>query len=306
MIGRLENDSANSATKQAARNRNWRSLARPLWQRCNEHDLLARAAQLSYYFLLALFPLLIFLMTLLGYLASVGSQLRATLLGYLATVIPYSALTLVHSTLDEVSATKGGGKLSFSLLAALWVASSGVGAISNTLNVAFSVKETRPWWKVRLISVCLTIGLTVLIVTALTIVLYGGKIDDAVANHVGYGAAFKVAWRIGQWSIMFGFIFFACDLIYYFAPCHTQRRWRWVTPGAIIAVALWVMISLALRGYLHFFNSYSRTYGSLGALIVLMLWFYLTGLAVLIGGEINSLLEESKSGFLSFGAGTRQ
>jgi membrane protein len=206
--------------------------------------------------------------------------------------MPYSALMLVHSTLDEVNATKGGGKLSFSLLAALWVASSGMGAISDTLNVAFNVKETRAWWKVRLVSVSLTIALTVLIVTALTIALYGGKIGDAVANSVGYGGAFKVAWRIVQWPIMLVFIFFTFDLIYYFAPCHTGRRWRWVTPGAIIAVILWLMISFALRGYLHFFNSYSRTYGSLGALIVLMLWFYLTGMAVLIGGEINSEMEE--------------
>ena len=261
-------------------------------KRVDEHQLLGRAAQLSYYFLLALFPLLIFLVNLLGYFAAEGSKLRDSLLRYLGTVIPYSAATLVYSTLDEVSANKGGGKLSFSLLAALWVASSGMRAISNTLNVAFNVKETRAWWKVRLVSVFLTIALTVLIVAALAIVLYGGWLGDAIANRVGYGDAFTITWRIVQWPIMLGFIFFTFDLIYYFAPCHTGRPWRWATPGAIIAVILWLMISFGLRGYLHFFNSYSRTYGSLGALIVLMLWFYLTGLAVLIGGEINSMLEE--------------
>ena len=120
-----------------------------------------RAAQLSYYFLLALFPLLIFLMTLLGYFAAAGSELRDSLLSYLSTVMPYSAVTLVRFTLDEVTATRGGGKLSFSLLAALWVASSGMGAISETLNAAYNVRETRPWWKVRLISVGLTVALSV-------------------------------------------------------------------------------------------------------------------------------------------------
>jgi membrane protein len=273
--------------------RTWRDLAPRIRKRIDDHELLGRAAQLSYYFLLALFPLLIFLVNLLGYFAAEGTQLRDSMLRYLATVMPYSAVTLVYTTLDEVTANKGGGKLSFSLLAALWVASSGMGAISDTLNVAFNVKETRAWWKRRLLSIALTITLTVLILTALMIVLYGGKFGDAIANTVGYGDAFKVAWRIVQWPIMLGFILFTFDLIYYFAPCHLRRSWRWTTPGAVIAVILWLAISFALRGYLHFFNSYSRTYGSLGALIVLMLWFYLTGMAVLIGGEINSMWEEN-------------
>ena len=267
-------------------------LAQRLWTRINDHDLLGRSAQLSYYFLLALFPLLVFLMTLLGYFATAGSQLRDTLLRYLSTVMPYSAVTLVHATLDEVTTAKGGGKLSFSLLAALWVASSGMGAISDTLNIAYNVRETRPWWKVRLVSVTLTAALAILIMAALAIVLYGGMIGDAVANRVGYGDVFRVAWRIGQWPIMLVFIYFTFDLIYYFAPCRPRQGWLWATPGALIAMLLWLLISFALRIYLHFFNSYSVTYGSLGALIVLMLWFYLSGMAVLIGGEINSELDD--------------
>ena len=276
---------------RTARARSWRSLAKPLWQRINDHDLLARAAQLSYYFLLALFPLLIFLMTLLGYFATAGSQLRDTLLRYLSTVMPYSAVVLVYTTLDKVAAKRGGGRLSFSLLAALWVASSGMGAISDTLNIAYNVKETRAWWKVRLISVALTAALAVLIMAALAIVLYGGKIGDVVANSIGYGGAFKIAWRILQWPIMLVFVYFTFHLIYYFAPNRPRRRRQRTIPGAVIAMVLWLLISFGLRIYLHFFNSYSLTYGSLGALIVLMLWFYLTGMAVLVGGEINSEME---------------
>ena len=124
----------------------WAEFLKRLYTRVNQHNLLARSAQLSYYFLLALFPLLVFLVTLLGYFAQAGSQLRNSLLNYLGTVMPYSAITLVHKTLDEISDTRGGGKLSFSLLAALWVASSGMGAISDTLNVAYNAKETRSWW----------------------------------------------------------------------------------------------------------------------------------------------------------------
>lgn len=269
---------------------------RRIWERINDHNVLGRAAQLSYYFLLALFPLLIFLVTLLGYFASAGSQLRESLITYLGSVMPYAALTLVHTTLDEVTASRGGGKLSFSLLAALWVASSGMGAISDTLNSAYNVKETRPWWKVRLISVTLTVGLALLILTALIIVLYGGKGGDFVANWAGLGSAFTTGWRMLQYPTMLAFVYLTFQLIYFFAPNRPRRKWRWLSVGALVALVLWLMISFGLRIYLHFFNSYSLTYGSLGALIVLMLWFYLTGVAVLVGGEVNSELEDDSAG----------
>ena len=267
---------------------NWQGFARRLWERVNEHDTLGRAAQLSYYFLLALFPLLLFLVTLLGYFAHAGSQLRNTLLQYVATVMPWSAVQLVHNTLDEISRSKGGGKLSFGLVAALWAASTGMGAISQTLNVAYHVKETRPWWKVRLVSILLTIALSILIVVALAIVLYGGTIGDAFAVRLGFSRTFNIAWKILQWPIALVFLLIGFNLIYYFAPDPRRRNRKWSTPGAVVAVVLWLLISFGFRIYLHFFNTYSLTYGSLGALIVLMLWFYLTGAVILIGGEINS------------------
>lgn len=265
-----------------------------LWTRINDHDIFGRAAQLSYYFLLALFPLLLFLMSLLGYFAQAGSDLRTKLLTYLATVMPYSAVTLVRSTLDEISKSTGGGKISIGILAALWAASNGMGAISDTLNVAYGVKERRPWWKVRLVSIGLTVMLSILIVVALAIVLYGGRIGDAIAAHFGFSTAFTLGWKILQFPIALVFILLTFDLIYYFAPDDRRRRGRkWWNVGAITAVILWLLVSFCFRLYLHFFNSYSVTYGSLGALIILMLWFYFTGLAILIGGEINSELEQT-------------
>jgi membrane protein len=264
-----------------------------LWTRISDHNIFGRAAQLSYYFLLALFPLLLFLVTLLGYFTQAGSDLRNKLLTYLATVMPYSAVTLVHTTLDEINQSAGGGKLSLGLLAALWAASNGMSAISDTLNVAYGVKERRPWWKVRLVSVGLTIMLSILIVVALAMVLYGGRIGDAVAAHFGFSNIFTIAWKILQFPIALIFILLAFDLIYYLAPDHQRRGRKWRNIGAIPAVVLWLLVSFCFRLYLHFFNSYSVTYGSLGALIVLMLWFYFTGLAILIGGEINSELEQN-------------
>ena len=275
---------------------NWQNFARRLWERVNEHDTFGRAAQLSYYFLLALFPLLLFLITLLGYFAQAGSQLRNTLLVYLATVMPRSAVQLVHTTLDEISSSKGGGKLSFGLVAALWAASTGMGAITQTLNIAYHVKETRSWWKVRFVSILLTIALSILIVVALAIVLYGGRIGDAFAVYLGFSRAFNITWKILQWPIALFFLLLGFNLIYYFAPDLRRRNRKWSTPGAAVAVALWLLISFGFRIYLHFFNNYSLTYGSLGALIVLLLWFYLTGSVILIGGEINSEIAHKVNG----------
>jgi membrane protein len=261
-------------------------IKRVLW-RIKEDEVFGRAAQLSYYFLLALFPLLLVLINLLGYMAQQGTEFRNQLITYLAAVMPSSAVTLVHTTLDEISAASGSGKLSLGLLAALWAASNGMGAISQTLNTAYNVRETRPWWLVRLISVLLTIALSVLIISALAIVLYGGSIGEVVATRYGFGNLFTMVWGTLQWPIALAFVLATFNLIYNFAPNLTSRQRRWFTPGALVGVGMWLLISFAFRVYLNYFNSYSVTYGSLGALIVLMLWFYLTGVAILIGGEVN-------------------
>ena len=255
--------------------------------RIQDHNVFGCAAQLSYYFLLALFPLLLFLVSLLGYFAQAGSELRNQLLNYLAAVMPQAAVSLVHTTLDEISQSAGSGKLSFGLLAALWAASNGMGAISDTLNTAYNVRETRSWWKVRLISVLLTISLSVLIVTALAIVLYGGTIGEALASRFGFSNVFTTTWKILQWPIALIFVLITFNVIYNFAPNIRRRQRKFFTPGAFVGVALWLLVSFGFRIYLHYFNSYSVTYGSLGALIILMLWFYFTGVAILIGGEIN-------------------
>lgn len=273
-----------------------------VWARIDEDDIFGRAAQLSYYFLLALFPLLFFLITLFGYFSAEGSRLRQELISYLSSVVPGAAIHLITSTIDEVTNSRGGGKLSLGLLAALWAASNGMNAITQALNAAYDVRETRPWWKVRLISIALTIAMATLILSALLIILYGWRLGHFLAVVIHLGQAFTVTWRILQYPIALAFVFTTFSLIYHFAPNlsarHRERRLRssdyrrrWLTPGVVIAVVLWLLVSLGFRLYLHFFNSYSATYGSLGALIILMLWFYLTGAAILIGGEINCELE---------------
>lgn len=269
----------------------WKELGKRVYAEVLDDDVLGRSAQLSYYFLLALFPALLFLTSLLGSLAGADSQLRQGLFNYLAAVLPGDASKLIAKTVTDVTQSSGGGKLSFGILATLWAASNGMGAISDSLNAAYDLKETRPWWKVRLTAVGLTLALTLLIVTSLVLVLYGGDIAEAVSMKVGLGQTFEMAWKILQWPVALIFVLIAFALIYYFAPDAHDQDWKWVTPGAIVGVLLWLLISFAFKAYLSYFNSYSATYGSLGAVIILMLWFYFTGTAILVGGEINSEIE---------------
>lgn len=271
----------------------WKQLGYRVWCKVYDGDIFTRAAALSYYFLLALFPLLLFLITMLGYFAEAGTELRNNLLTYLGRVMPRSASELIHTTVNEITQNRDSSKLSLGLLAALWVASSGMGAISETLNVAYGVKESRPWWRARLAAVILTIMLAVLIITALALVLYGGEIGEGLSARLGLGGVFTSAWAILQWVVVLAFVLLAFALMYYFAPNVEDQKWYWVTPGSALGVALWLLVSFAFRLYLRYFDTYSVTYGSLGAVIVLMLWFYLTGVAILIGGEINAEIENA-------------
>jgi membrane protein len=278
------------------------SLFARVLKRAADDLIFDRCAQLSYYFLLALFPLLLFLLTLFGYIYETGSRLHDQLISYLASVVPRSALQMVVGIVDEVSVARGSGKLSFGLLASLWASSSGMIAIGRALNAAYAVRETRSWWKLRLIAVILTIGLAALIISALLLVLYGGGVGEFLALRVGFGDAFLSFWKFAQWPIALLFVLGAFVMIYRWAPdlsaasergkiSRLDYRRRWLSPGVIVAVILWLAVSLVFRLYLHFFDSYSATYGSLGALIVLMLWFYLTGAAILLGGEVNCELD---------------
>jgi len=272
-------------------NLSWGELAKRVWHETQEDEVFGRAAELSYYFLLALFPFLIFLTSTIGIVFGSGTGTRHALFSYLGRVMPPSAFALIDSTMWEISSASGGGKISFGILAALWAASNGLSAITTSLNTAYDVTETRPWWKQRLTAIVLTVALSVLIISALLLVVAGGHIAEWLAAAYGLGPTFPLVWKIIQWPFVLGSIMLAFALIYYFGPDLRRQAWKWLTPGAAIGVALWLLVSIAFRVYLHFFDSYSNTYGSLGAVIILMLWLYFTGAAVLIGGEINSEIE---------------
>jgi membrane protein len=265
-------------------------------KKIGEDELSTRSAALSYYFLLALFPMLLFLLSLVGVFAGPGSQLRESIVTGLGRLAPGSASQLVHTVVDQTFKSSSGLKLAAGIFGALWAASGGMSAIVTSLNVIYRVRETRSMIKQKLTVVGLTVALAGLIIISLVLVLYGGKIGEAIASHVGLGAAFRITWKVLQWPVSLGALLFSYSIIYYLGPNLEERKWYWVTPGAGAGVALWLLASLGFRVYLHFFNSYSATYGSLGAVIILMLWLYITGFAILIGGELNWVIEnEDKS-----------
>lgn len=270
-----------------------RKLAGRVYQEIWDDGVFDSAAQLAYYFLFAFFPLLIFLTSIFGFLVGSDDKLKNSLFNYLGSVLPVSALDLVNTVVTEVSNSSSSGKLTLGLFLALWAASSGMEAVTQTLNRVYGVKESRPWWKTRLLALFLTISLVLLVISALVIVLFGGQIVDSIAANYNFGDVFRTVWKIAQWIIALAFVLLAFALIYYFSPDVREKRWHFITPGSVVGVGLWLLVSFAFRLYLSYFNSYSATYGSLGAVIILMLWLYFTGAAILIGGEINSEIEHA-------------
>jgi len=270
----------------------WRDLLYRSWGGMNQNDLLNRSYELAYNFLLAVFPLLLFLVALLGVFAAAG-KLRGDLFFYLAQLLPPAAYTVVVNTLREVTKNSGGGKLTFGLLFALYAGSGGMTQLMTTLNAAYEVHEGRSWFMVRLVSIGLTITMSVLLITALLLILGGGSVLNYMGEALGLSTVILIAGKILQWTLALAFVVFAFAVIYYFAPDVKEQHWYWITPGSVIGVTLWALASAGLRVYLHFFNSYNRTYGWLGAVMILMLWFYVTGVAFLIGGQVNSTIEHA-------------
>jgi membrane protein len=258
-----------------------------------ENDLPGRSSELAFNFILALFPLLLFLVSLFGLFASRGQLLNSNLMRYLADVLPPSAFAVVNRTFVEICRNSGGGKTTFGIILTLWFASGGMNSMMSTLNGAYSVREGRSYVKVRLVALALTMAVSFLVLSALAMVLAGGFVARTVGLRFHMTAITVWAWRAMQSPVAFLFMVVSFSLIYYFGPDLHERHWYWITPGSLFGVLVWLAASFVFRGYLHFFDTYSRTYGSLGAVIILLVWFYVTGLAFLIGGEINSQIEHA-------------
>jgi membrane protein len=272
----------------------FRDLVKRVWSEILKDDVFGQAAELSFYFLLALFPLLILLTNIFGFFAQ-SEDLRSSLLDYFRRVVPRSAFHLIVDTLNQITSGAGGGKLSLGILGTLWAASNGMAALSDGLNRAYEIEDGRPWWKARLIAIGLTILFAIFTATALALILVGGRIGGYLSGYGRVQSAFTLVWAIARWPLAVFFVLFVLNLLYRFAPDMTTWEWRWMSPGALVALGMWMLASLGFRFYLRYFNSYNATYGSLGAVVILMLWFYLTGIAILTGAEVDSEIEKANA-----------
>jgi membrane protein len=259
----------------------------------NHDDTFGRAAELAFWFFFSVFPGLVFLITVLGMVAGKNPGMQDTLYSYIAETMPPSAWQLMQHTLSEITKHAGGWKLLFGLLLALWSGSSGISSLMTVLNFAYHVEDRRSFFKSRLVMApLLTIALAALMMTAMAIILFGGLAAAWVGHH-GLGAIAVWSWRIAQYAIALFFVVLGFALLYYWAPDVKKQKWYWLTPGSVIGVALWIAASAGFRVYLHFANTYNATYGSLGAVMILIMWFYITSLALLIGAEINAEIEQA-------------
>jgi|SRR5581483_11145960 len=272
-----------------------KEVARRVWDGINEHEIFDRSAELAYYFFLALFPMLLFVMSVVGLISGPGSPLERSLANGLARVAPPDAAQLVQRIITQTFHSSSGAKAVLGIIGALWSASAGASALMSSLNAVYATKETRPWWITKPLSVFITIVGAVLITGALALLLVGPTIASHLAAGGVVGEGIKWIWYIVQWPVVLFLVAVAFAVVYYFAPNVEHPKWHWITPGSVAGLVIWLAVSFGLRVYLHFFNSYSATYGAVAAVIILLLWFYLTGASLLLGGQINSVLEHAKS-----------
>jgi membrane protein len=268
----------------------WGELFRRTYAEVMADNCLGLAAQLAYYFFLALFPALLFLLAIISFVPV--HNLMETITTTLGRVAPTDVLNLIRDQILEIAQDKDGGLLTLGMLGTIWSTSSGMTAIIDTLNHAYDIQEGRTWWRVRVTAVGLTVALAVFIVGSTVLVVAGPAIADKVAGWFHLGGAFALIWKIVQWPVVFALVTLGIGLIYYYAP-DAEQEWVWITPGSILATLLWLLISLGFRLYVTNFGAYTETYGAVGGVIVVMLWFYLSGLAILVGAELNAEIEHA-------------
>jgi membrane protein len=268
----------------------WTELARRTVVDTLEDGCPGLAAQLAFYFLLALFPALLFLVSLLAYLP-VDSAVLDTV-SRLERVLPPEVLRVIREQLERVMGGQRGGLITFAVAGAIWSSSSAMTAIISALNEAYDVTEWRSWWKRRLLAIVLTTALSLFVVIAFGLIVGGADLARWIADWAGLGGIFTAFWAVAVWPLAFLLIVFVVDVVYYFAP-NADTDWVWVTPGSLLATALWLVASFGFRLYVVNFSSYEAVYGAIGVFIVLMLWFYLSGFALLVGAELNAEIDKA-------------
>jgi membrane protein len=263
-------------------------------------DMPTYAAALSYRVLFSLFPFLIFLTALLGFLGM--PQLFDWLREQAAYVLPPEGMNLVNTVLSELQ-TPQGGLMSFAVAIALWSASAAVVETMNALNVAYDVRERRPAWKRTLVSILYTLALAIMLGLAAGLMLTGPALLGWVAQFVGLNDVFIAIWTWIRWPVAAFLLMVAAALVYYAAP-NLQQSFRLISPGAVIAVSVWILASLGFAFYVQTFADYNKTYGSMGAVIILLLYFFLSAAVFLFGAEVNAVVARGRGEVIEGGERT--
>ena len=250
-------------------------------------DCMGLAHEVAYSWMLAFFPAVAFFLGLLGVL-----HLYDQLQSFLAPISPHWVIHFIDGLQKD---SKGAASVTALLLGgagAVWAASGAMGSVIKAVNRAYERLETRPFWQTRLTAIVLVLLSSATVIVLAVLIVFGGPLGNAIADKAGLGGAFTLLWSIARWPIAFVAVLLLFGLIYYYAPNVEQRRWKWVTPGSFVGALLWLALSGLFTLYVTFAGSYSKTYGSLAAGVILMLWLNYSAWAILFGAELNSELEK--------------
>lgn len=260
----------------------------------SRHHTLQVAAALSYYFVLSVFPGLIFLSAIVGFISL--PDLFNHVLMLMGRLLPPDTMKVVYSVLGDVLASHRGTWLSFGMLGLIWTASAAFDSMIEALNIAYDVKDDRPFWKTRLLAIALAAIIGSLLLSALGVMVVGPRFGDWLASRLGLSAVFAVMWPFLRWMLALCFTILAVEVLYYLAP-NVKQRFGATLPGAVLSVVVWNVLSLLLGYYFRHWANLNRTYGTLGGFIAFMTWLYWTSLVLLVGAELNAeLAKESKKG----------
>jgi membrane protein len=264
----------------------WTAVFKRTFSQFMADDCMGLAQEVAYSALLAFFPAIAFLLGLLGVL-----HLFDQVQSFLGTVAPHGVIHFIEGLQRD---QKGGVKVVALVVGgagAIWAASGAMGSVIKAVNRAYERIETRPFWKVRLIAITLVVLFGATLVALAVLIVFGGPLGTAIANKANLGGSFTLLWSILRWPIAFGAVLLLFAFVYYFAPNKDQRDWKWVTPGSLLAAVMWLALSGLFTLYVTFAGSYSKTYGSLAAGVILLLWLNYTAWSLLFGAELNSELD---------------
>ena len=271
----------------------WREFFRRLWVEIQEDLVTECAAQLAFYFLFSLFPFLSFLVTLVAYLPVAPGAVNA-MVDRLVPLMPGDALQLLKEHLQSLVTDTRPHLLTLGLVMSLWSSSRGVDALRRALNLAYDVPEYRPYWRTQGLAILMTLAGSLLIPLAFALFLLGGRLGEWSAQRLHLLTIYHVVWSWLRWPSTAGLVMLVLALCYWQLPA-VRHRYQFLSPGALLASVLWLLTTWVFTQYVEHFGRYNVTYGSIGGVIVLLLWLYLTGLIFILGGEVNAVLEQAEA-----------